>query len=414
MPQITPFRIDVPEAWLDDLRDRLARTRWPDELPGAGWSGGVPLGYLRELAEYWRTGYDWRAHEARLNALPAVHDDDRRADDPLPARPLARARRAAADPHARLARLDRRVPRRDRPAHRPARPRRRPRRCVPRRHPVAPGLRLLGPDAPTPAGTRARIAAACGRADAPARLRALRRAGRRLRRDDRRRELGAASTPSTSSACTSTLHCSRLPRGDAPSWPTLSRAERRALSGSSASGTSSRATPRSSHPPADAGLRAHRLARRPARLDRREVPASGPTTRRARGRRRPRPLLTNVMLYWLTGTAGSSARLYYENADDAGRGRRPSPVRRPAWRCSRATIAPDPAAAPSSANNDRALDRVRPRRALRRDGGARPARRRRARVLAPAALGRRPSSSGSSTKTSTPRPRTGSTCDMND
>src|SRR5690606_8923156 len=52
---------------LDDLRARLAATRWPEELPGVGWSRGVPLTYLRELAEHWRTGYDWRAHEAGLN-----------------------------------------------------------------------------------------------------------------------------------------------------------------------------------------------------------------------------------------------------------------------------------------------------------------------------------------------------------
>jgi epoxide hydrolase len=67
---IQSFRLEIPEADLDDLHDRLARTRWPRELPGVGWSRGVPLGYLRELAEYWRTGYDWRAHEARLNELP--------------------------------------------------------------------------------------------------------------------------------------------------------------------------------------------------------------------------------------------------------------------------------------------------------------------------------------------------------
>ena len=58
---IHPFRIEVPQAELDDLADRLARTRWPDELPGAGWSRGVPLGYLRQLAGYWQSGYDWRA-----------------------------------------------------------------------------------------------------------------------------------------------------------------------------------------------------------------------------------------------------------------------------------------------------------------------------------------------------------------
>jgi pimeloyl-ACP methyl ester carboxylesterase len=67
---IRPFRTDIPQADLDDLRDRLARTRWPDELPGAGWTRGVPLGYLKELAAYWRDGYDWRKHEARVNEFP--------------------------------------------------------------------------------------------------------------------------------------------------------------------------------------------------------------------------------------------------------------------------------------------------------------------------------------------------------
>ena len=67
---IRPFRIAVPQAKLDDLRERLARTRWPSELPGLGWSRGVPLGYLKELAAYWGASYDWRAREARLNELP--------------------------------------------------------------------------------------------------------------------------------------------------------------------------------------------------------------------------------------------------------------------------------------------------------------------------------------------------------
>ncbi len=67
---IRPFRVDVPQADLDDLHDRLARTRWPDELPGVGWAYGIPLGYVKELAGYWRTAYDWRRHEARLNEFP--------------------------------------------------------------------------------------------------------------------------------------------------------------------------------------------------------------------------------------------------------------------------------------------------------------------------------------------------------
>jgi pimeloyl-ACP methyl ester carboxylesterase len=65
-----PFEIDIPQSQLDDLNRRLAATRWPDEMPGVGWSRGVPLGYLKELAEYWRTRYDWRAAEARLNEFP--------------------------------------------------------------------------------------------------------------------------------------------------------------------------------------------------------------------------------------------------------------------------------------------------------------------------------------------------------
>ncbi|MGW7680445.1 epoxide hydrolase family protein [Kribbella sp. NPDC054772] len=67
---IEPFRLDVPDSELDDLRRRLELVRWPDEMPGAGWSRGVPLGYLQELVEYWRDSYDWRAAEARLNEWP--------------------------------------------------------------------------------------------------------------------------------------------------------------------------------------------------------------------------------------------------------------------------------------------------------------------------------------------------------
>jgi pimeloyl-ACP methyl ester carboxylesterase len=68
--EIRPFRVAIPQAELDDLRDRLARTRWPDEPPDVGWSRGVPLGYLRDLTAYWSNVYDWREHEARLNAFP--------------------------------------------------------------------------------------------------------------------------------------------------------------------------------------------------------------------------------------------------------------------------------------------------------------------------------------------------------
>src|SRR4051812_12897518 len=67
---IVPFRIAIPQASVDDLRERLARTRWRDDVPDTGWVRGVPAGYLKELAEHWRTRYDWRGEEAKLNRHP--------------------------------------------------------------------------------------------------------------------------------------------------------------------------------------------------------------------------------------------------------------------------------------------------------------------------------------------------------
>ena len=76
--EVRPFRIDFPQADLDDLQDRLARTRWANELPldtggpqtgpiPPGWEYGVPVSYVKGLVERWRDGYEWRAWEARLN-----------------------------------------------------------------------------------------------------------------------------------------------------------------------------------------------------------------------------------------------------------------------------------------------------------------------------------------------------------
>jgi epoxide hydrolase len=80
---IRPFRIEIPQADLDDLNDRLTRTRWADELPyeqvtdgvwrgpvQPGWEYGVPVAYVRELVAYWRDGFDWRKQEAKLNDYP--------------------------------------------------------------------------------------------------------------------------------------------------------------------------------------------------------------------------------------------------------------------------------------------------------------------------------------------------------
>jgi microsomal epoxide hydrolase len=65
-----PFRIEIPQHDLDDLKQRLAQTRWPDAGPEPGWARGIPLPYLKELAAYWRDTYDWRAAEVRLKQFP--------------------------------------------------------------------------------------------------------------------------------------------------------------------------------------------------------------------------------------------------------------------------------------------------------------------------------------------------------
>ena len=71
MPAIPqPFTIAVPDATLDDLQQRLARTRWPDEVPGSEWQYGSSLSYLKELVSYWQHDYDWRAQERLLNQFP--------------------------------------------------------------------------------------------------------------------------------------------------------------------------------------------------------------------------------------------------------------------------------------------------------------------------------------------------------
>ncbi|HXA34904.1 MAG TPA: epoxide hydrolase, partial [Steroidobacteraceae bacterium] len=67
---VTPFEVHVPEAALDDLKRRLAKTRWPNKEPVTDWSQGVPLAKARALVEYWRTHHDWRRAERSLNALP--------------------------------------------------------------------------------------------------------------------------------------------------------------------------------------------------------------------------------------------------------------------------------------------------------------------------------------------------------
>ena len=67
---ITSFEIQIPDAELEDLRRRLAATRWPDRETVDDWSQGIPLAYVQEVVGYWGEKYDWRAREARLNSFP--------------------------------------------------------------------------------------------------------------------------------------------------------------------------------------------------------------------------------------------------------------------------------------------------------------------------------------------------------
>src|SRR5829696_5571285 len=114
---VTPFRLDIGDDQLDDLRQRLARARWPEPETVPDWRQGVPIDWLRDLCGYWQDGYDWRRCEAQLNAA-GVHDRARRAGHPLHPRAVAVTGRAALGNDTRLARLGHRVPRRHRPARR--------------------------------------------------------------------------------------------------------------------------------------------------------------------------------------------------------------------------------------------------------------------------------------------------------
>jgi epoxide hydrolase len=72
---LEPYRVDIPQEQLDDLADRLRRTRWPERETVHDWSQGLPLAYAKELCAYWADSYDWRRFEAELNALPQFRTD---------------------------------------------------------------------------------------------------------------------------------------------------------------------------------------------------------------------------------------------------------------------------------------------------------------------------------------------------
>jgi epoxide hydrolase len=72
---VEPFEVSIPQATLEDLRERLAATRWSDEIEGAGWDYGANLEYVKELGGYWLEDFDWRTQEERINSFANYRAD---------------------------------------------------------------------------------------------------------------------------------------------------------------------------------------------------------------------------------------------------------------------------------------------------------------------------------------------------
>jgi hypothetical protein len=116
---VRPFRVAFAKEALDDLRRRIAATRWPSRETVADESQGVRLATMQQLARYWMTDYDWRKAEAKLNALPQFVTTIDGGGHPFDSRAFQACQRAAAHRHARLARLGHRAPRVRRAAYEP-------------------------------------------------------------------------------------------------------------------------------------------------------------------------------------------------------------------------------------------------------------------------------------------------------
>ena len=178
-PSIRPFKVQVPQAALDDLRRRIAATRWPDKETVADRSQGAQLAKLQELVRYWGSGYDWRKAEAKLNALPQFMTNIDGVDIHFI---HVRSRHQNALPvivthgwpGSVIEQLKIIGPLTDPTAHGGTR-----RGRFRRRHPVLAGLRLLGQADGHRLGSRPHRAS-LGRADEAPRIHPLRRAGRRL------------------------------------------------------------------------------------------------------------------------------------------------------------------------------------------------------------------------------------------
>ena len=300
-PRVHPGRLSTgpgPKRWeisdgnsravRDPRRRRGARgsratgwpaTRFPDQIDDTGWEYGIPVDYLRELVEYWRDEYDWRAQEARLNELDHFRTDDRRPVDPLRPRPLAARGRAAAARSPTVGRArssSSSTSSRGSPIPRLHGGRRR--RCVPRRRPVAARLRVLRTDRAPAAGTSQRIAHAF--------IELMGRLGY-ARYGAQGGDWGAQVA--TRIGALDPEHCAaihlNMPIADRPEEPVRAHRRRtRPISRrcSSSSARSRRYALEQATKPQTLGVGAQRLARRAARLDRREVPRLERLRRRTR------------------------------------------------------------------------------------------------------------------------------------
>ena len=319
-PRVERFTIDVPAAVLSDLDERLARTRWPDQLPGTGWSYGADTAYLRELVDYWQREYDWREQERALNRFEhyratidgtRIHFVHARSRDPnaIPVLLLH------GWPSTFVQMLDLIPLLTDPAAH--GLPN------APSFHVVAASLPGFGfsdvPDAPRRRFRDERRAH--GEAHARrARLRALRRARQRLGRRDRAADGAAASRASHR----------RAPDGH------HRRGRRRAAvhggrAGVHRRGRQGRARARvralADVEAADARAFAERLAGRAwPRGSSRSFARGATATATSKAASARTSCITNLMVYWVTGTAPASVRMYYDFVREplkAGRVERP-------------------------------------------------------------------------------------------
>ena len=151
---IRPFRVEVSQADLDDLRRRIQATRWPDKETVADQSQGVQPATIQALARYWATDYDLRRFEARLNAVPQFVTEIDGLDIHFIHVRSTHDEPPAGHHHPRLARLGHRDAQRHRPAHRPDRTWRQGRRRVRCGDPVDARLRISRASRRPLAGTR--------------------------------------------------------------------------------------------------------------------------------------------------------------------------------------------------------------------------------------------------------------------